>query len=60
VVLTQVSGKGGGFETDNHSFLLSDSGFNPETNKSVPEPGMVLGLLALGGMFAAKHKANKV
>ncbi|NJO70775.1 MAG: PEP-CTERM sorting domain-containing protein [Oscillatoriales cyanobacterium RM1_1_9] len=49
---------GGGFETDNHSFLLSNSGFNPETNKSVPEPGMVAGLLVVGGLIA-KKKAKK-
>lgn len=54
IVLTQVSGKGGGFETDNHSFLISDQAFNPETNKSVPEPGMVLGLMAIGGLMVKK------
>ncbi|MDY7021267.1 MAG: PEP-CTERM sorting domain-containing protein [Cyanobacteriota bacterium] len=51
IVMTQVSRKGGGFETDNHSFLLSDKPFDPE---AVPEPGMVVGLLAVGGLIVKK------
>ncbi|WP_413160616.1 hypothetical protein ACL6C3_19090 [Capilliphycus salinus ALCB114379] len=58
IVLTQLSSTGGGFETDNHSFLLSNKGFDPNNNKSVPEPGMVVGLLAIGGLIAQK-KAKK-
>ncbi|MEB3280684.1 MAG: hypothetical protein VKK42_17360 [Lyngbya sp.] len=58
IVLTQVSSTGGGFESDNHSFLLSNKGFDPNNNKSVPEPGMVVGLLAIGGLIAQK-KAKK-
>lgn len=44
IVLSQV-GKGG-FESDNHSFSV----------KSVPEPGIMLGLAAIGGSVWAKRK----
>lgn len=56
IVLVQASSKGGGFETDNHSFLISDQAFDPDNNtpESVPEPGMVLGLMAIGGLMVKK------
>ncbi len=44
IVLSQV-GKGG-FESDNHSFSV----------KAVPEPGIMLGLAAIGGSVWAKRK----
>jgi hypothetical protein len=60
IVLTQVSSAGGGFETDNHSFLLGNTGFDPNNNQSqsVPEPGMVLALLGVGG-FIVRKRAKK-
>ncbi len=44
IVISQI-GKGG-FESDNHSFSV----------KSVPEPGIMLGLAAIGGSVWAKRK----
>ncbi|MBP0029037.1 PEP-CTERM sorting domain-containing protein [Roseofilum sp. Guam] len=60
IVLQQVSHAGGGFETDNHSFLLSNTGFDPDQNQSqsIPEPGMVLALLGVGG-FMVRKRAKK-
>ncbi|AFY99969.1 PEP-CTERM sorting domain-containing protein [Calothrix sp. PCC 6303] len=49
VVLSQTTG--GGFETDNHTFRVDPA--------SVPEPGAILGLLAVGGMVVAKSKKQK-
>jgi hypothetical protein len=49
IVLSQVGG--GGFETDNHTFRVDPT--------SVPEPGAILGLLAVGGMVVAKSKKQK-
>ncbi len=55
MVISQIGG--GGFETDNHSFNISDKGFDPENpGKSVPEPGIMLGLAAIGGSVFAKRK----
>lgn len=55
---------GGGFETDNHSFHEGTGAFDFERElKDVPEPGVVFGLMAMGGLFAAqrnKRKAEKV
>jgi hypothetical protein len=48
IVISQVGG--GGFESDNHSFNISDP------TKSVPEPGIMLGLAAIGGSVWAKRK----
>ncbi|MEL7034322.1 MAG: hypothetical protein AAFO04_01695 [Cyanobacteria bacterium J06592_8] len=48
IVMTQLEGKGGGFESDNHSFLMSEKAY------SVPEPGMVVGLVAVAGLAAKK------
>jgi len=60
IVLTQVNNVGGGFETDNHSFLLGSKAFNPTTNKTetVPEPGMVVGLMGVGSLLL-KNKPQK-
>lgn len=41
------------FESDNHSFNISDDGW---TNKPVPEPGIMLGLAAIGGSIWSKRK----
>lgn len=48
IVISQVGG--GGFESDNHSFSITDP------TKSVPEPGIMLGLAAIGGSIWSKRK----
>ncbi len=48
IVISQVGG--GGFESDNHSFNIADP------TKSVPEPGIMLGLAAIGGSIWSKRK----
>lgn len=53
ILISQAGG--GGFETDNHSFKAGRNGFH-ESPESVPEPGMVLGLMAVGGAFVAKRR----
>ncbi|NJL46722.1 MAG: PEP-CTERM sorting domain-containing protein [Leptolyngbyaceae cyanobacterium SM2_5_2] len=53
IVISQMGS--GGFETDNHTFQAGVRGFN-EAPESVPEPGMVLSLLIVGGVFAAKRQ----
>jgi hypothetical protein len=55
IVISQKGG--GGFETDNHTFQASSKGFN-EAPESVPEPGMVLSLLVVGGVLVAKRQRN--
>jgi hypothetical protein len=55
MVISQVGG--GGFETDNHAFNIGSGGFNfDDPSKSVPEPGIMLGLAAIGGSVFAKRK----
>jgi hypothetical protein len=54
LVLEQVSTHGGGFEVDNFSYIAADSKF--EWQESVPEPGMVVGLLAIGGTALLKRR----
>ncbi len=49
IVISQIGG--GGFESDNHSFNMVDP-----TRTSVPEPGIMLGLAAIGGSVWAKRK----
>ncbi|MDY7022668.1 MAG: hypothetical protein SWJ54_15140 [Cyanobacteriota bacterium] len=48
VIMSQLNSTGGGFESDNHSFLMSEKAY------SVPEPGMVVGLVAVAGLVAKK------
>ncbi|MGF1568446.1 MAG: PEP-CTERM sorting domain-containing protein [Nodosilinea sp.] len=55
ILISQVGG--GGFETDNHTFQAGTRGFN-ESPESVPEPGMVVGLLAVGGALVAKRRLS--
>jgi len=58
IVISQVGG--GGFETDNHSFGAGTKGFDFEKGTTkVPEPGIALGLLAVGGVFLRKRKNQK-
>ncbi|NEU74902.1 PEP-CTERM sorting domain-containing protein [Hassallia byssoidea VB512170] len=48
IVISQQAKYGGGFESDNHSF------------RTVPEPSLALGMLAIGGgMFLRKRKNQK-
>ena len=49
MVISQVGG--GGFETDNHSFNIGEHDV-----RKTPEPGMMLGLVAIGGSVWAKRK----
>jgi hypothetical protein len=55
---------GGGFESDNHSFHAGTGKFDFEKElKDVPEPGVVFGLMAVGGLLVAqrnKRKAEKL
>lgn len=51
IVISQVGG--GGFESDNHSFNVGTGKFDFDNPKSVPEPGMALGMVALGAMVAS-------
>lgn len=55
IVISQVGG--GGFETDNHSFHAGTSGFDFESgeSESVPEPGIALGMLVIGGVLVGKR-----
>ncbi|MBT9312486.1 PEP-CTERM sorting domain-containing protein [Leptothoe kymatousa TAU-MAC 1615] len=49
---------GGGFETDNYSFRFSDESFDFEEGTDAaetPEPGALLGLVAMGGMFIRRR-----
>ena len=55
IVISQVGG--GGFETDNHSFREGSGKFNFTT--SVPEPGMVAGLMTVGGFFLRQRRRAK-
>jgi len=54
IVVSQMGG--GGFESDNHSFNIGTQGFDFEKGRSVPEPGIMLGLMAAGGAAWAKRK----
>jgi hypothetical protein len=60
IVISQSSTDGGGFESDNHSFHQGTGRFTGFDPKSVPEPSVTLGMLAVGGMFLAKRKNQKL
>ena len=49
-MISQLS-VGGGFETDNHSFNIGK-----QDVRKTPEPGMMIGLVAIGGSVWAKRK----
>ncbi|MCX5962257.1 MAG: PEP-CTERM sorting domain-containing protein [Cyanobacteria bacterium] len=51
VLISQADGDSGGFETDNHSFNIGK-----QDVRKTPEPGMMLGLVAIGGSVWAKRK----
>jgi hypothetical protein len=54
IVLSQTTG--GGFESDNHTFRTGTGKYDAA---KVPEPGVALGLLAVGGIFLGKRKNQK-
>jgi hypothetical protein len=54
IVLSQVT-TDGGFESDNHTFRVGTGRYTA----SVPEPGVVLGLAGVSGMFLYKRKRHK-
>lgn len=54
IVISEANG--GGFETDNHSFHVGDSGFEGFESAKVPEPAMMLGLVGAAGLFMRKRK----
>ncbi|WP_414755496.1 PEP-CTERM sorting domain-containing protein [Anabaena sp. CCY 9910] len=60
IVISQASTDGGGFESDNHSFKIGNGRFKGFDPQSVPEPGMTLGMLAVGGLFLRQHKKQKL
>lgn len=57
IVISQFGG--GGFETDNHSFRKGSKAFDFDNPTSVPEPGVVLGLMGVGGVFLRKRKKSE-
>lgn len=57
IVISQFGG--GGFESDNHSFNAGTRAFNFEKGRTVPEPGMVLGLIGVGAAFLHKRKKGE-
>ena len=60
IVITQTGG--GGFETDNYSFHEGNGAFDFDKEmdtESVPEPSLIFGMLAVGGMFLSQRKKQK-
>ena len=58
IKVSQVSTRGGGFETDNYSFRYSDSAFDFDggtDSAKTPEPGIILGLISLGGLMLRRR-----
>ncbi|UKO99845.1 Npun_F0296 family exosortase-dependent surface protein [Nostoc sp. UHCC 0870] len=56
IKLSQVGG--GGFESDNHTFRIGSGKFN--NPQSTPEPGAILGMLAVGGMVLHQRRKQKL
>lgn len=58
IKVSQVSTSGGGFETDNYSFRFGEDSFDfdagTDTAKT-PEPGIILGLISLGGLMLRRR-----
>lgn len=58
IVISQIGG--GGFETDNHTFRIGTGQFSPDDqSQDVPEPGSLLGLLAVGLLGSKKLLKQK-
>ncbi|MBE9054163.1 PEP-CTERM sorting domain-containing protein [Nostocales cyanobacterium LEGE 11386] len=60
IIISQSSTHGGGFESDNHSFSMGTGRFTGFDPQSVPEPSLVLGMLAVGGVFLRKRQNQKL
>lgn len=58
IVITQTGG--GGFESDNHSFNAGTGKFTGFDPQEVPEPGVILGMLAVGGVFVSQRRKQKL
>lgn len=60
IVISQTAATG--FESDNHSFHIGTGkfDFDRELNQSVPEPSIVLGLMAAGGSMLLRRKQKSV
>ena len=62
IVVSQTGG--GGFESDNYSFNEGTDGFDfedkLEEGESTPEPGVMLGLVVVGGVFLLKQNSQKM
>ncbi|MGH1393693.1 MAG: Npun_F0296 family exosortase-dependent surface protein [Trichormus sp.] len=58
IVITQTGG--GGFESDNHSFNAGTGRFTGFDPQEVPEPGITLGMLAVGGIFLRQRRQQKL
>lgn len=56
IQLSQIGG--GGFETDNHTFHIGKGKFNQA--QATPEPGVTLGMLAVGGMLLHQRRKQKL
>lgn len=54
IVISQVGG--GGFETDNHSFHIGSKAFNWNNPEKTPEPGMILGAIAVTGGIVFRRR----
>jgi hypothetical protein len=59
IIIEQASDTGGGFETDNHTFHVGNTAFNPNPTTKVPEPSLVFGMLAVGGVFTYQRRKQK-
>jgi hypothetical protein len=58
IVITQTGD--GGFESDNHSFNVGTGKFTGFDPQDVPEPGITLGMLAMGGIFLRQRRQQKL
>ncbi len=60
IVVSQSSEEGGGFETDNHSFHMGNTGFDWNNPTKTPEPAAMVGLAVVSGAAWLKRKqANR-
>ncbi len=59
IVISQSSTNGGGFESDNFTFHAGKDAFDFKKGQTVPEPGMMIGLMAVGSAALLKRKNQK-
>ena len=55
IIIEQKPGAGG-FESDNHTFHIGNTAFE---KKEVPEPSLILGMLAVGGVSIYQRRKQK-